>query len=137
MSFKAVQASIEKKEGVSAKSAGAILASQTRKASPAARKANPKLNRVKGASRGKRHMHIEENDDGTLTSRTREEAPPRKGNQPYREDPEFKATHPTPEHAAAHVKRMFARSPQAKSTPAPAPEWAGVANQMLGSTKEA
>jgi hypothetical protein len=46
--FKNVQNSIAKKEGVSEKSAGAILASQTRKASPAAKKANPKLDKVKG-----------------------------------------------------------------------------------------
>ena len=46
--FKAVQASIAKKQGVSKQAAGAILASATRKASPAAKKANPRLKRVKG-----------------------------------------------------------------------------------------
>lgn len=46
--FKAVQASIAKKEGVSPKAAGAILADKTRKASPAAKKKNPRLNHVKG-----------------------------------------------------------------------------------------
>lgn len=46
--FGAVQKSIEKKEGVSKKSAGAILASATRKASKGAKKANPRLKRVKG-----------------------------------------------------------------------------------------
>jgi hypothetical protein len=46
--FKAVQAKIAAKEGVSAEAAGAILASHTRKASPAAKKANPRLKRVKG-----------------------------------------------------------------------------------------
>lgn len=46
--FKAVKASIAKKEGVSSKAAGAILASSTRGASKAAKKANPRLNRVKG-----------------------------------------------------------------------------------------
>lgn len=45
--FKANQAKIAKSEGISSKSAGAILASSTRKASPAAKKRNPKLNRVK------------------------------------------------------------------------------------------
>ncbi len=45
--FKAVQSSIAKKEGVSPKRAGAILAASTRKASPAAKKANPRLKRVK------------------------------------------------------------------------------------------
>lgn len=45
--FKAVQKSIAKKEGVSMKAAGAILASATRKASPAAKRANPRLKRVK------------------------------------------------------------------------------------------
>lgn len=46
--FAAVQKSIMRKEGVSAKSAGAILANASRGASPAAKKANPRLNRVKG-----------------------------------------------------------------------------------------
>lgn len=45
--FKAVQAKIAKKEGVSGKAAGAILASATRKASAKAKKANPRLKRVK------------------------------------------------------------------------------------------
>lgn len=48
MSFKSVQAKIAKKDGVSKKSAGAILASASRKASPAAKKKNPKLKKVKG-----------------------------------------------------------------------------------------
>lgn len=46
--FKSVQSSISKKEGVSKKAAGRILAAATRRASPAAHKANPNLNRVKG-----------------------------------------------------------------------------------------
>lgn len=52
--FKGAAASIAKKEGVSAKSAGAILASSTRKASAAARKKNPRLNRVRGGIRAAR-----------------------------------------------------------------------------------
>lgn len=46
MSFKAVQGKIEK-EGYSPKVAAAILASKTREASPAAKKANPNLKKVK------------------------------------------------------------------------------------------
>ena len=46
--FKAVQSSIASKQGVSMKSAGAILASASRNASPAAKKANPNLKKVKG-----------------------------------------------------------------------------------------
>lgn len=46
--FKAVQKSIASKQGVSMKSAGAILASASRNASPAAKKANPNLKKVKG-----------------------------------------------------------------------------------------
>jgi hypothetical protein len=46
--FKAVQSSIASKEGVSKKSAGAILASATRKASPKAKAKNPNLRKVKG-----------------------------------------------------------------------------------------
>ena len=45
--FKAVASSIAAKSGVSKKSAGAILASSSRKASPAAKKANPALKKVK------------------------------------------------------------------------------------------
>lgn len=47
--FKAVQKKIAKKYGM--KSAGAILASATRKASKAAKKKNPRLKRVKGRAR--------------------------------------------------------------------------------------
>ena len=46
--FKNVQNSIAKKEGVSKKAAGAILAASTRKASPAAKRKNPNLKKVKG-----------------------------------------------------------------------------------------
>jgi len=45
--FKSVQKKIQK-EGYSKKAAGAILASRTRKASASAKKANPRLKRVKG-----------------------------------------------------------------------------------------
>lgn len=45
--FKAVQSKIAKSEGISQKRAGAILASSTRHASPAAKKANPALKKVK------------------------------------------------------------------------------------------
>lgn len=46
--FKAVASKIARKEGVSKKSAGAILANSSRHASNAAKKANPRLKRVKG-----------------------------------------------------------------------------------------
>jgi hypothetical protein len=45
--FKAVQKKIQG-EGYSSNVAGAILASRSRKASPGAKKANPRLGRVKG-----------------------------------------------------------------------------------------
>ncbi|HWG09886.1 MAG TPA: hypothetical protein VN693_00075 [Rhodanobacteraceae bacterium] len=45
--FKAVQNKIAG-EGYGKKAAGAILANATRKASPSAKRANPKLNRVRG-----------------------------------------------------------------------------------------
>ena len=48
MGFKAGAKAIAKKEGVSMKSAGAILASASRNASSAAKKANPYLKKVKG-----------------------------------------------------------------------------------------
>ena len=44
--FKAVEAKIAKQPGV--KDAGAVLASKTREASRSAKKANPRLKRVKG-----------------------------------------------------------------------------------------
>lgn len=46
--FKAVEAKIAKKEGVSKDRAGAILASASRHAGAKAKKANPRLKRVKG-----------------------------------------------------------------------------------------
>ena len=46
--FKATAKSIAAKEGIPLKNADAILANTTRNASPAAKKANPKLKRVKG-----------------------------------------------------------------------------------------
>ena len=48
MSFKAVASKIAAKEGVSKKRAGAILAASTRRASPAAKRKNPNLKKVKG-----------------------------------------------------------------------------------------
>jgi hypothetical protein len=51
--FKAVQKSIAKKQGVSMKSAGAILAAGARKASPAAVKANPRLKKISGVVKKK------------------------------------------------------------------------------------
>lgn len=45
--FKAVQSKIAKREGVSKKSAGAILANASRHASAGAKKANPALKKVK------------------------------------------------------------------------------------------
>ena len=47
MSFKSVARKIAKKEGVSKNRASAILAVASRKASPAAKRRNPKLRRVK------------------------------------------------------------------------------------------
>lgn len=44
--FKAAAANIAKKEGISKEAASAILASSTRKASPAAKRANPNLKNV-------------------------------------------------------------------------------------------
>ena len=45
--FKAVSKNIQKKAGVSKKSADAILAASSRKASTRAKRANPRLRRVK------------------------------------------------------------------------------------------
>lgn len=45
--FKSVQSSIARRSGVSKERAGAILAASTRGASPAAKKANPRLKKVK------------------------------------------------------------------------------------------
>ena len=46
--FKANQAKIASKQGISMDRAGAILASGARKASPAAKRKNPNLKKVKG-----------------------------------------------------------------------------------------
>ena len=49
--FKKVQSGIAKRMGVSKNSAGAILASATRKASASAKRKNPKLKKVKGKAK--------------------------------------------------------------------------------------
>lgn len=46
--FANVQASIARRQGISRERAGAILASAARNASPAAKRANPRLKRVGG-----------------------------------------------------------------------------------------
>jgi hypothetical protein len=46
--FKSVQKKVARKQGVSMDAAGAILASSARNASAPAKKANPRLKRVKG-----------------------------------------------------------------------------------------
>tara|TARA_R100000742_G_C4166158_1_gene6021 strand:+ start:97 stop:255 length:159 start_codon:yes stop_codon:yes gene_type:complete len=51
MSFKKVAAKIARKGGYSKKAASAILASASRKASPAAKRKNPKLRKVKGRAK--------------------------------------------------------------------------------------
>ena len=51
--FKAVQAKIAKKQGVSKERAGAILAAGARKASKKAVAANPRLKKVSGVKKGK------------------------------------------------------------------------------------
>lgn len=51
LGFKAVQAKIAKKQGISKERAGAILAAGARKASKAAVKKNPRLLKVKGMTR--------------------------------------------------------------------------------------
>lgn len=51
MSFKAAQASIAKKEGISKDRAGAILAAGARKASAKAQRKNPKLLKVSGVKK--------------------------------------------------------------------------------------
>jgi len=56
MGFKKAQSQIAKKQGISLERAGAILAAGARKASPAAKRKNPNLKKVKGAmkKRGKK-----------------------------------------------------------------------------------
>jgi hypothetical protein len=51
MGFKAAQAQIAKKQGISKERAGAILAAGARKASAAAKKKNPNLKKVKGKAK--------------------------------------------------------------------------------------
>lgn len=53
MSFKAIASKISKKEGIPMKNADAELASSSRNASPAAKKKNPNLKKVKGAVKKK------------------------------------------------------------------------------------
>lgn len=49
--FERVARQIARKQGISMERARAILAARTRKASPAAKRRNPRLKRVKGKSK--------------------------------------------------------------------------------------
>ena len=51
--FKKAAGAIAKKQGISKERASAILAAGARKASPAAKKANPRLMKVSGVKKGK------------------------------------------------------------------------------------
>lgn len=51
--FQKVASNIAAKQGISKEAASAILASSTRKASPAAKKANPRLKNVPTKKKGK------------------------------------------------------------------------------------
>lgn len=51
MSFRTVQSKIARRQGISKKRAGAILASAGRKASAAAKRRNPKLRRIRGKAK--------------------------------------------------------------------------------------
>lgn len=51
--FKAVAAGMAEKQGIPKQEAAAELASSTRKASPAAKKKNPRLKKVKGKKKAK------------------------------------------------------------------------------------
>lgn len=51
--FQAVQQHMADMQGIPVAEAGAELAASSRNASPAAKKANPRLNRVKGKSKSK------------------------------------------------------------------------------------
>lgn len=53
MGFGKAQAQIAKKSAVSPQAAAAILASSTRRASPAAKKANPNLKKITPKKKGK------------------------------------------------------------------------------------
>jgi hypothetical protein len=53
MGFKKAQSQIAKKQGISLERAGAILAAGARKASPAAKRKNPNLKKVKGKAKKK------------------------------------------------------------------------------------
>lgn len=52
--FKRVASSIARKQGISKKRASAILAASSRRASPAAKRRNPRLRKVKGSARRRR-----------------------------------------------------------------------------------
>lgn len=52
--FKNVASSIARRQGISKKRASAILAASSRRASPAAKRRNPRLKRVKGSAKRKK-----------------------------------------------------------------------------------
>lgn len=129
MSFAMVQKKIEG-EGYGAKAAGAILAKKTRDSSPAAKRANPNLKKVHGAApKGKKHMEIEETDNGGFISKTTH-MQPRDPENGYRPNPVSTGQHGSLRALQGHIRKTFPPKQSAPSASAP-PQWAGVASKML------
>jgi hypothetical protein len=132
MSFAAAENSVQR-EGYSKKSAGAIIAKASRNASPAAKRGNPNLAKVKGApSRSRKHMEIEETDNGGFISKTTNLQPrdPDKGYQP---NPIATAQHGSVRALQSHIRKTF--PPRKKPNgAAPPSQFEGVASKMLGNS---
>jgi len=133
MSFKAVQKKIEG-EGYGKNAAGAILASASRNASPAAKKANPNLKKVTGAPapKARKHMEIEETDNGGYVSKTTHILPHKPGGE-YRPNPVTTGQHGSLRSLNSHVRKTFApKSAAPAAKPGGGSEWSSVASKMLG-----
>lgn len=131
MSFKAVQTKIAG-EGYGAKAAGAILASATRKASPAAKKANPALNRVKMPKVSS--IRIQPAHNGGFVSHTTMASSKKPGSLggPWEERQELVGQHSSLNALKGHLDKTFGKpKAAAPSAPAKQPAWAGVASKML------
>jgi len=127
MSFAAVQRKIEG-EGYGKKAAGAILAS-----SSAAKKANPNLKKVTGAApKSRKHMEIEETDNGGFISKTTH-LQPRGDDHSYRPNPVTTGQHGSLRALQGHIRQTFPPKKGAPSaSPAAPTQWSGVASKMLG-----
>lgn len=94
----------------------------------------PVAGKVKAAiakKTGRKHMEIEETDNGGYVSKTTH-IMPRKPGDDYRPNPVSTAQHGSLRSLNGHIRKTFGSKPVASPKPGGGSEWSSVASKMLG-----